>query len=97
MNESTPPVRERIVRWEDPMALARRARDMSGLEFFQTLLREVAWSVEKGALARFEVAHAMAIACKKIREGGWSTPFRMPVDWPLQRAQPETCGPAGRY
>ena len=63
----------------------------------QTLLREVAWSVEKGALARFEVAHAMAIACKKIREGGWSTPFRMPVDWPLQRAQPETCGPAGRY
>ena len=40
MNESTPPVRERIVRWEDPMALAKRAREMNGLEFFQTLLRE---------------------------------------------------------
>jgi len=63
----------------------------------QTLLREVAWSVEEGALSRFEVAHATAIACKKIREGGWSTPFRMPADWQLQRAQPETCGAAGRY
>lgn len=63
----------------------------------QTLLREVAWSVEEGALSRFEVAHATAIACKKIREGGWSTPFRMPVDWQLRRAQPETCGAAGRY
>jgi hypothetical protein len=61
----------------------------------QQLLREVAWSVEEGALARFEPAHALAIACKKIREGAWSTPFRMPVDWTWKRALPESCGVAG--
>jgi hypothetical protein len=59
------------------------------------LLREVAWSVEEGAVARFETAHALAIACKKIREGAWSTPFRMPVDWSWKRALPETCSVAG--
>jgi hypothetical protein len=43
------------------------------------LVREVTWSVEEGSLARFERAHAIAIACKKLREGAWTTPFRMPL------------------
>ena len=41
--------------------------------------------------------HALAIACKKIREGAWSTPFRMPVDWSWKRALPELCSAAGQY
>lgn len=61
------------------------------------LLREVVWSVEEGSLARFEPRHAFAIACKKIREGAWSTPFRMPVDWSWKRALPELCSGAGQY
>jgi hypothetical protein len=59
------------------------------------LLCEVAWSVEEGALAKFEAGHALAIACKKIREGAWSRPFRMPADWGWKRALPETCSAAG--
>ena len=66
------------------------SRDVNGL------LREVAWSVEEGALARFDRAHALSIACKKIREGVWATPFRMPVDWSWKRALPELCSAAGR-
>jgi hypothetical protein len=56
---------------------------------------EIAWSVEEGALAKFDTAHALAIACKKFREGRWSTPFRMPVDWTWKRALPELCSGAG--
>jgi DNA-binding MarR family transcriptional regulator len=60
-----------------------------------TLLREVVWSVEEGSLAKFDRPHAISIACKKIREGGWSTPFRMPLDWAWKRALPEMCSVAG--
>ena len=60
------------------------------------LVREVAWSVEEGALAKFEAPLALSIACKKIREQAWSTPRRMPVDWRGARAVPETCSAAGR-
>ena len=60
------------------------------------LVREIAWSVEEGSLARFEARHGLAIACKKVREGAWSTPFGMPADWSVRRALPETCSAAGR-
>ena len=60
------------------------------------LLREVIWSLEEGSLAKFETRHALSIACKKVREGAWSRPFRMPVDWRVHRALPETCGATGR-
>ena len=59
------------------------------------LLQEIAWSVEKGSLGKFEVKHALAIACKKVRDGAWSTPYGMPADWTLRRAYPEACGAAG--
>lgn len=65
-------------------------------------LREVVWSIEEGALRRFQSLHAMRIALKKIREGAWTRPNRMPPNWAralsaprvLGRrsvAQPETC------
>jgi hypothetical protein len=61
------------------------------------LLREVVWSIEVGALQRFKPLHAMNIALKKIREGGWTRPHRMPPNWMRSLgagAGFETCGAA---
>jgi hypothetical protein len=44
-------------------------------------LREVIWSIEEGALQRFQPLHAIRIALKKIREGLWTRPNRMPPHW----------------
>jgi len=44
-------------------------------------LREVVWSIEEGALQRFQSLHAMRIAIKKIRAGQWTRPNRMPPNW----------------
>jgi hypothetical protein len=44
-------------------------------------LREVVWSIEEGALQRFQSLHAMRIAIKKIRTGEWTRPNRMPPNW----------------
>jgi hypothetical protein len=59
------------------------------------LLGEVVFAVEEGALLRFPIPLALNIALKKIREGLWSSPHRMPPDWSLRRALPETCAAAG--
>jgi hypothetical protein len=61
------------------------------------LLREVVWSIEAGALQRFKPLHAMNIALKKIREGVWTRPHRMPPNWMRglgAGAGFETCGAA---
>jgi hypothetical protein len=65
------------------------------------LLRQVVWSIEKGALTRFDTRHALHIALKKIREGLWTRPNRMPPNWTraltntLRSASAsETCCPA---
>jgi hypothetical protein len=60
------------------------------------LLGEVVFAAEEGALARYPVALALNIALKKIREGAWSSPRRMPPDWSLRRALPVPCSAAGR-
>ena len=60
------------------------------------LLIEVVFAAEEGALARFPVPLALNIALKKIREGAWSSPHRMPLDWSLRRALPVPCSAAGR-
>ncbi len=39
------------------------------------------WAVEEGALRRFEAAKGVNIALKKIREGAWTRPNRMPPNW----------------
>lgn len=60
-----------------------------------SLLGEVVYAAEEGALAKYPVPLALNIALKKIREGIWSSPHRMPPDWSLRRALPETCMAAG--
>ena len=59
------------------------------------LMREVLFAVEEGALVRFPAPLAINVALKKIREGHWSVPHRMPPDWGLNRALPESCSAAG--
>jgi hypothetical protein len=61
----------------------------AGAEVF----RQVLWSVEEGALRRFDARLAANIALKKIREGAWTRPNRMPPNW-LRSAVPETCSAA---
>lgn len=58
------------------------------------LLRQVVWAAEEGALRRFEMPLAVNIALKKIREGLWSRPNRMPPNWSRLAASPETCSAA---
>jgi hypothetical protein len=60
----------------------------------QDVLRQVVWAVEEGALRRFEMPLAVNIALKKIREGAWSRPNRMPPSWSRIAALPETCSAA---
>ena len=58
------------------------------------LLRQVLWSIEAGALRRFSPLHAAHIALKKIREGAWTRPNRMPPHWSPEMsaaAVTETC------
>jgi hypothetical protein len=63
------------------------------------ILRQVIWAVEEGSLRRFELRLAINIALKKIREGSWSRPHRMPPNWmptarTVARAVPEQCSAA---
>jgi hypothetical protein len=59
-----------------------------------TRFREVLWSMEDGALRRFDPALAINIALKRLRERAWTRPNRMPPNWLRRRAQPETCSAA---
>ena len=47
------------------------------------LCRQIVWAVEEGALTKFPQRHAVNIALKKVREGAWSRPHRMPPNWAL--------------
>jgi hypothetical protein len=56
------------------------------------LLRQVVWSIEEGSLQRFSPLHGLHIALKKIREGAWTRPNRMPPNWARAMSAPlETC------
>jgi hypothetical protein len=46
-------------------------------------LREITWSIERGALLKLEVKLAMNVAIKKVREKLWTRPNRMPPNWQL--------------
>lgn len=59
-----------------------------------TRLREILWSIEEGALRRFDAPLAVNIALKKLREGQWTRPNRMPPNWMRRLASPETCSAA---
>jgi hypothetical protein len=56
------------------------------------VFRQVLWSVEEGALRRFAVALAVNVAVKKLREGAWTRPNRMPPNW-LRMAAPASAAP----
>jgi hypothetical protein len=58
------------------------------------VLRQVVWAVEEGALRRFDLPLAVNIALKKIREGAWTRPNRMPPKWACLAAGSETCSAA---
>jgi hypothetical protein len=57
------------------------------------LFRQVLWSIEEGALRRFDARLALNIALKKIRDGAWTKPNRLPPNW-LASARAETCNAA---
>jgi hypothetical protein len=58
------------------------------------VLRQIVWAVEEGALRRFDMPLALNIALKKVREGAWSRPNRMPPNWARIAAPTETCSAA---
>jgi hypothetical protein len=60
----------------------------------QKIVRQVVWAVEEGALRRFAPPLALNIALKKIREGTWTRPNRMPPNWSRPDAPHETCSAA---
>ena len=80
--------------------LARLRRDVQAATSSAAapeLMRQVVWSIEEGSLKRFSPTHAIHIALKKIREGAWTRPNRMPPNWARAMsapAQPETCSRA---
>jgi hypothetical protein len=80
--------------------LARIKRDiekLSAREAAPELMRQVIWSIEEGALQRFGSVHALHIALKKIREGAWTRPNRMPPNWARALSETphlEACGHA---
>lgn len=77
--------------------LARLKRDIQAATSSAAapeLMRQVAWSIEEGALRRFTPVHALHIALKKIRDGAWTRPNRMPPNWARALSAPavlETC------
>ena len=57
-------------------------------------MREILWSMEEGALNRYEIPLAINTALKLVREGRWTRPNRMPPNWRGSRAAAETCSAA---
>jgi len=76
----------------DAARLRKRIGELVPTAAQPEIFRQVLWSVEEGALRRFTPPLAINTALKKIREGGWSRPNRMPPNW--LRAVPETCSAA---
>jgi DNA-binding Lrp family transcriptional regulator len=57
-------------------------------------LRQVIWAVEEGALRQFQTLKGLNIALKKIREGAWTRPNRMPPNWLRVGTASEVCSAA---
>jgi hypothetical protein len=94
-----PPVSTRKLTVFELARLRRELQRVVDASALPERLREIVWSMEQGALRRFEGLHAMRIALKKIREGAWSRPNRMPPNWaralsaapPFNPEPSETC------
>jgi len=63
--------------------LRKRLCEVTPLAEVPERLREIAWSIERGALLKLEVKLAMNVAIKKVREKAWTRPNRMPPNWQL--------------
>jgi hypothetical protein len=74
--------------------LQAKVRDVVVATDAPETIRQVAWSVQFGALKRYPVYLALNVAAKKLREGSWSRPNRMPPNWAFLAALPELCGAA---
>jgi hypothetical protein len=61
--------------------LRREVQSVVGTADAPERLREVVWAIEDGALRRFQTLHGIRIALKKLREGAWTRPHRMPPNW----------------
>ena len=68
--------------------LRREVHGVTGRDDAPEVVRQVVWSIEEGALRRFSTLHALHIALKKIREGAWTRPNRMPPNWMRVMATP---------
>lgn len=78
--------------------LGRLSRDLQSTASTATapeLMHQVVWSIETGALRRFDTRHALHIALKKIREGQWTRPHRMPPNWSRALSTASTPGACG--
>jgi len=73
--------------------LRKRVGELVPMAAATEVFRQVLWSMEEGALRRFDTRLSANIALKKIREGAWTRPNRMPPNW-LRSAAPETCSAA---
>jgi hypothetical protein len=101
LGKVTPPTIARPVSYARPRRLtvleAARVRaavqPLGPVGDSEELFRQVLWSIEEGALRRFDARLALNIALKKIREGAWTRPNRLPPNW-LATARPETCSAA---
>lgn len=80
------------------LELARLRRELQAMAQSTEVderFREVVWSVEEGALTRFSPLHAVRIALKKLREGQWTRPNRMPPQWSRVLSRPRVAGILG--
>ena len=77
--------------------LQREVQKISGMEAAREIVRQIVWAVEEGSLCKFTPTHSVNIALKKLRDGAWTRPNRMPPNWVRAlstRASLETCASA---
>jgi hypothetical protein len=100
-----PPTTARLPQGPRRLSVLELARARSRLQetvpasSLSEIFRQVIWAMEEGALQRFATDLALNIALKKIREGAWGRPNRMPPNWmpralPKALALPEPCSAA---
>lgn len=88
------PSRPRTLFTSEAAALRNKLVQLRGTTASAELMRQITWSIERGALATYPVPKAIAIALKKIREEAWTRPHRMPPNWWPMAARPELCSHA---
>jgi hypothetical protein len=93
---ASPPAGPRRLSVLELARVRKRIQELVSTTSSAEVLRQVIWAVEQGALQRFTVSLAINIALKKIREGAWARPHRMPPNWlprelKAAHAQPEPC------